>query len=87
MLDDAQADTARCMAAEAGVRPAAPHNTWLIRVGSRRCSNGPRRWRRTSWIGSASALYERIRPEVPEGVAGWVARAALDLGRIRNAAV
>ncbi len=62
-------------------------HTWLICVGSRRCSNGPRRWRRTRWTGSASALYERFRPEVPEGVAGWVARAVLDLGRIRNAAV
>jgi hypothetical protein len=31
-------------------------------------------------------LYERFRPEVPEGVDGWGAKAALDIGRIRQAA-
>jgi hypothetical protein len=31
-------------------------------------------------------LYERFRPEVPEGVAGWGAKAELDIGRIRSAA-
>ncbi|MBD0273857.1 MAG: hypothetical protein ICV73_18255 [Acetobacteraceae bacterium] len=31
-------------------------------------------------------LYERFRPEVPEGVEGWGAKAVLDIGRIRNAA-
>ena len=31
-------------------------------------------------------LYERFRPEVPEGVEGWGAKALLDIGRIRKAA-
>ncbi len=31
-------------------------------------------------------LYERFRPEVPEGVQGWGAKAVLDIGRIRRAA-
>jgi hypothetical protein len=31
-------------------------------------------------------LYEAFRPEVPEGVKGWGAKAELDLGRIRRAA-
>ncbi len=31
-------------------------------------------------------LYERFRPEVPEGVEGWGAKAVLDIGRIRKAA-
>ena len=31
-------------------------------------------------------LYERFRPEVPEGVEGWGAKALLDIGRIRQAA-
>ena len=31
-------------------------------------------------------LYERFRPEVPEGVEGWGAKAVLDIGRIRRAA-
>jgi hypothetical protein len=30
-------------------------------------------------------LYERFRPEVPEGVEGWGAKAVLDIGRIRHA--
>ena len=30
-------------------------------------------------------LYERFRPEVPEGVEGWGAKAVLDIGRIRRA--
>ena len=32
-------------------------------------------------------LYERFRPEVPEGVEGWGAKALLDIGRITGAAV
>ena len=31
-------------------------------------------------------LYERFRPEVPEGVEGWGAKAVLDIGRITRAA-
>lgn len=31
-------------------------------------------------------LYERFRPEVPEGVVGWGAKAVLDIARIRKAA-
>ena len=31
-------------------------------------------------------LYERFRPEVPEGVEGWGAKAVLDIGRIMRAA-
>jgi hypothetical protein len=31
-------------------------------------------------------VYERFRPEVPEGVEGWGAKALLDIGRIRKAA-
>ena len=31
-------------------------------------------------------LYERFRPEVPEGVEGWGAKAVLDIGRIKQAA-
>ena len=31
-------------------------------------------------------LYERFRPEVPEGDEGWGARAVLDVGRIGRAA-
>jgi hypothetical protein len=31
-------------------------------------------------------LYERFRPEVPEGVEGWGAKALLDIRRIRGAA-
>jgi hypothetical protein len=31
-------------------------------------------------------LYERFRPEVPQGVEGWGARAMLDIGRIVRAA-
>jgi hypothetical protein len=31
-------------------------------------------------------LYERVRPEVPEGVVGWGAKAVLDIARIRKAA-
>jgi hypothetical protein len=31
-------------------------------------------------------LYERFRPEVPEGVAGWGAKAELDISRIESAA-
>jgi hypothetical protein len=31
-------------------------------------------------------LYERFRPEVPEGAEGWGKKAALDIGRIREAA-
>ena len=31
-------------------------------------------------------LYERFRPEVPEGVEGWGAKALLDIGRIERAA-
>ena len=31
-------------------------------------------------------LYERFRPEVPEGVQGWGAKALLDIGRIKGAA-
>ncbi len=31
-------------------------------------------------------LYERFRPEVPEGVEGWGAKAALDIRRIKRAA-
>ena len=31
-------------------------------------------------------LYERFRPEVPEGVEGWGAKAVLDIGRIERAA-
>jgi hypothetical protein len=30
-------------------------------------------------------LYERFRPEVPEGVAGWGAKAELRIERIRHA--
>ena len=30
-------------------------------------------------------LYERFRPEVPEGVEGWGKKAVLDIGRIRSA--
>lgn len=30
-------------------------------------------------------LYERFRPEVPEGVAGWGAKAELRIGRIEAA--
>jgi hypothetical protein len=30
-------------------------------------------------------LYERFRPEVPEGVQGWGVKAVLDIGRIRLA--
>ncbi len=30
-------------------------------------------------------LYERFRPEVPEGVEGWGAKAVLDMGRIEGA--
>ena len=31
-------------------------------------------------------LYERFRPEVPEGIEGWGAKAVLDIGRITGAA-
>jgi hypothetical protein len=31
-------------------------------------------------------LYGRFRPEVPEGVVGWGAKAVLDIGRIERAA-
>jgi hypothetical protein len=31
-------------------------------------------------------LYERFRPEVPEGVEGWGAKAVFDIGRIERAA-
>jgi hypothetical protein len=31
-------------------------------------------------------LYERFRPEVPEGVEGWWAKALLNIGRIKQAA-
>ena len=31
-------------------------------------------------------LYERFRPEVPEGVEGWGAKAVLDIGRIKQEA-
>jgi hypothetical protein len=31
-------------------------------------------------------LYERFRPEVPEGVEGWGAKALLDIARIKQAA-
>lgn len=31
-------------------------------------------------------LYERFRPEVPDGVEGWGKKAVLDIGRIRQAA-
>ena len=31
-------------------------------------------------------LYERFRPEVPEGVEGWGKKAVLDIGRIKRAA-
>lgn len=34
----------------------------------------------------AFALYERFRPEVPDGVHGWGARGNLDLDRIRSLA-
>ena len=34
----------------------------------------------------AYALYERFRPDIPEGVKGWGAAGALDLERIRGAA-
>jgi hypothetical protein len=34
----------------------------------------------------AQCGYERFRPQVPEGVEGWGARAVLDIGRIRKAA-
>jgi len=30
-------------------------------------------------------LYERFRPELPDGTQGWGAKAALDLERIRSA--
>jgi hypothetical protein len=30
-------------------------------------------------------LYERFRPEVPEGVEGWGAKAVLDIARIKQA--
>jgi hypothetical protein len=31
-------------------------------------------------------LYEGFRPEVPEGVEGWGAKAVLDIGNIERAA-
>ena len=31
-------------------------------------------------------LYEHFRPEIPEGVEGWGAKAVLDIGRFRKAA-
>ena len=33
------------------------------------------------------SLYERFRPQIPEGVSGWGAKGELDLGRIRKLAV
>ena len=32
------------------------------------------------------ALYERFRPEIPEGVRGWGAKGQLDLARVRSLA-
>jgi len=32
------------------------------------------------------ALYERFRPEIPEGVKGWGAKGRLDLARVRSLA-
>ena len=33
------------------------------------------------------SLYERFRPQIPEGASGWGAKGELDLGRIRKLAV
>lgn len=33
---------------------------------------------------SAFSLYEKFRPAIPEGVAGWGAKGKLDLDRIRS---
>jgi hypothetical protein len=35
---------------------------------------------------NAFSLYEKFRPSIPEGVKGWGAKGALDLGRIRSLA-
>jgi hypothetical protein len=34
----------------------------------------------------AFGLYERFRPSIPEGVAGWGAKGTLDLARVRSLA-
>jgi hypothetical protein len=36
---------------------------------------------------NAFSLYERFRPAIPEGVAGWGAKGKLDLDRIRSLAL
>jgi hypothetical protein len=36
---------------------------------------------------NAFSLYEKFRPSIPEGVAGWGAKGKLDLDRIRSLAV
>jgi hypothetical protein len=36
---------------------------------------------------NAFSLYERFRPTIPEGVAGWGAKGKLDLDRIRSLAL
>jgi hypothetical protein len=37
--------------------------------------------------GSAFGLYEKFRPAIPEGVAGWGAKGNLDINRIRSMAL
>jgi hypothetical protein len=34
--------------------------------------------------GEAYSLYEKFRPEIPEGTKGWGAKGELDLGYIRS---
>ena len=63
----------------------APSATAWARCG-RQWTSWRRRCRRTNSTGSGFRLYERFRPEVPEGVEGWGAKAVLDIGRIRQAA-
>jgi hypothetical protein len=36
---------------------------------------------------NAFSLYEKFRPAIPEGVAGWGAKGKLDIGRIRSLAL
>jgi len=36
---------------------------------------------------NAFSLYERFRPAIPQGVAGWGAKGTLDIGRIRSLAL
>ena len=61
-------------------------------AGRATCRTGDRRKRRGSPLPADELntvgfrLYERFRPEVPEGVEGWGAKALLDIGRIKGAA-